>query len=331
VNPTTPQSSQENRFQLVGDVGGTFARFALHDRGADRIASPQTLRCDDYPDLAAAVEHYLSCTGAPRPPRAAIAVACTVTDDQVEFTNRDWSFSIESTRQRLGMDNLVVLNDFHALALSLPLLDGEHLITVGGGEPAREAPRALVGPGSGLGVSLLVPIPGGGHVAVPAEGGHATFAAQDARERAVVELLQKEHNGHVSCERMVSGIGLKCIYHALCVLDGVTELPLAPADIVDRARASSCPQSVETVDMFCAALGTVAGNVALITGARGGVYIGGGIVPKLGALFARSRFRDRFEAKGRYTGFMQSIPTYVIRHPHPALLGAASALAPARN
>jgi glucokinase len=312
---------------LVGDVGATYARFALHDQARGSLEQAETLRCDDYPDLVSAVEHYLAQTGAPRPVRAAIAVACTVTEDEVEFVNRTWSFSIAHTKQRLGMDELLVMNDFYALALSLPYLSEDDLMRVGGGEALPECPRALVGPGSGLGMSFVVPTPSG-LVPIATEGGYATFAAQGGREQEVIDILRKRFNGHVSQERVCSGPGLPLLYEALCELDGQPQAAPTPAEIVERACTGSCERSSEVVSMFCAALGTVAGNAALMLGARGGVYIAGGIVPRLGELFAASPFRARFESKGRYSYYVKATPTWVIRHPHPALLGAAHALRP---
>ena len=308
---------------LVADIGGTNARFALTTSDG-RIGSERILSGADYPDLVQAATAYLSEIPGPRPRRAAVAVATPITGDWIQFTNSPWSFSTEAARQALGLDQLLILNDFTALALALPLLDPDERQIVGGGTAVAEAPIGLIGPGTGLGASGLV-WSGRRWIPLQAEGGHATFAATDEREWAVSREIQQRF-GHVSPERLVSGPGLVNLYHALAKVEGWPAENLKAAEITDRATSGNCWHCVEVVEMFCAMLGTAASNLAITLGARGGVYIGGGIVPHLGEFFTRSAFRTRFEAKGRFSSYLAAIPTWVITASNPALRGAAEAL-----
>jgi glucokinase len=206
----------------------------------------------------------------------------------------------------------------------VPFLAAGDLIKVGGGASQAGAPIGLIGPGSGLGVGTLIPT-NGTYVTVQGEGGHATMAAADAHETAVLDLMRTRFD-HVSAERLLSGPGLINLYNALCELAGERAAPLTAAQITDLEIERQEPRAGEAKAMFCAMLGTIAGNLALTIGARGGIYIAGGIVPKLGAAFVQSQFRPRFEAKGRFNSYLAAIPTYVITHPSPALLGAAKLL-----
>lgn len=308
---------------LVADIGGTNARFALV--GANRQPyAEQILACADFPDLATAAAHYLQKVAGPRPTQAAIAVATPITGDRVEFTNSAWSFSTEATRQALGLERLLILNDFTALALSLPLLVPDERRAVGNGEPVADAPIALIGPGTGLGVSGLV-WSGEHWIPLQTEGGHVTFSPVDEREWKIGRIMHRQF-GHVSPERLLSGPGLVNLYHALAELEGWSPETLTPADITDRALAGTCSHCREVVELFCGALGTAAGNLAITLGARGGVYIGGGIAPRLGEFFDGSAFRRRFEDKGRFSSYLAAIPTWVITAVNPALRGVAAAL-----
>jgi glucokinase len=308
---------------LVADIGGTNARFARVDADG-RPYAERSLPGADFPGLAAAAAAYLDATGGPRPSRAAVAVATPVTGDWIQFTNSDWSFSTEAARRELGLERLIILNDFTALALALPLLDPGERRAVGGGGAVPEAPIGLIGPGTGLGVSGLV-WSGRRWIPLQTEGGHVTFAAVDEREWAVGRVLQRRF-GHVSPERLLSGPGLVNVYAALAELEGWPAESLEPADITDRGLTGACPHCRDVLDLFCGALGTAAGNLAITLGARGGVYIGGGIVPRLGGFFDRSAFRARFEAKGRFSGYLAAVPTWAITAANPALRGAAAAL-----
>ena len=309
--------------RLIADIGATNARFALVD-AEGRIDEPRVLASDDYADLETAIEAYLSAVRAAAPKEAALAVASPVTGDLVTLTNHPWSFSISRLRQRLGLARLLVVNDFTANALAVPRLGASERIAVGGGEPVADTPIAVLGPGSGLGMSGLVPT-AAGWIALPGEGGHQTMAAADGREAAVLERLRRRFD-HVSAERVLSGQGLVNLYQTLAGLDGVPTAPLTPAQIADRVIGEGDRQARDAVAMFCAMLGTVAGNLALTLGARGGVYIAGGIVPRLGATFVASDFRARFEAMGRFRTYLAAIPTYVVTHPTPAFPGLVALL-----
>lgn len=319
-----PGDSFTSPLRLVADIGGSSARFALLDE-AGQPAAVATLAVADHPTLADAVEAYLRQQGLPRPEEAAIAIANPVTGDQIRMTNHHWSFSVEQTRQQLGLDRLLVINDFTALALALPLLQPDELRQVGGEKPEPRSAIALLGPGTGLGVSGLVPAGDGQWLPVSGEGGHATIAACNEREAQIIGACRALH-GHVSAERLLSGVGLPCLHQAIASLGGTEAPPLKPAEIVARGMDGQDAACAETLSVFCGLLGSFAGNLALTLGARGGVYIGGGIVPKLGDYFAASGFRSRFEAKGRFCGYLAPLPVYVIHAGEPALRGAAAAL-----
>ncbi|MBL8471125.1 MAG: glucokinase [Rhodocyclaceae bacterium] len=307
---------------LVADIGGTNARFALVHAGHAPHAE-RTLPCAEYPDVLSAARAYLTEFGA-APRRACLAVATPIIGDHVAFTNSPWQFSIEATRDALQLERLLLINDFTAQAWALPLLTAADLYKVGRGRQVPGAPMGVVGPGTGLGVSGLVA--NGKHwVALQGEGGHASFSPANEFEANVLRAVWRQFP-HVSCERLISGVGLPYLYSAVAALEGrLGEAPTAAA-ITDAALAGTDPLCRTVLDTFCAMLGTVAGNLALMLGARGGIYIAGGIVPRLGDFFAQSPFRERFEAKGRYQTYLSEIPTYVILSKSSALLGAAWAL-----
>lgn len=312
--------------RLLADVGGTNARFAWQAGPAAPIEEIRILPGDRFDSLEVAVCAYLDALQKPRPRVCAIAIANPVQGDRVRMTNRDWSFSIAELQQRMNWERLVVVNDFTALAMALPTLPNEHRRQVGGGSAQADGAIGLIGPGTGLGVSGLLPNGRGGWVPLQGEGGHVTLSAVTPREQVVVEGLQRRY-GHASAERAVSGMGLRDVHAILCEADGL----IAPHDW-DAARVSAAGlagevRPREALEIFCALLGTVAGNLALTLGATGGVYIGGGIVPRLGTFFDESPFRERFKAKGRFRRYLADIPTWVITAPQsPALAGAAALL-----
>lgn len=314
--------------RVLGDVGGTNARFAWQASDDAPLRDIVSIPTADHPTLAAALSEYLRGIGRPVPPWCAIGIANPITGDHVQMTNSHWSFSIEAVRLGLGFERFVVINDFTALALALPGLPRNELRQIGGGAAIAGAPLALLGAGTGLGVSGLVPgTEPGRWYPLQGEGGHVTLAARNAREAAVLQVL-RDGFGHASAERAVSGQGLQALHDALCTLNGTAnDTPLAAAEISRRALASSDPQCVEALALFCTFLGTVAGNLALTLGARGGVFIGGGIVPRLGDAFTNSGFRASFEDKGRFRTYLAAIPVYVIdAEVSPALRGVARAL-----
>jgi glucokinase len=310
---------------LVGDIGATHARFGLVSPDGKLLHS-RTLADEDYPAIDDAIAAFLTERGTlPMPRQGAIAIASPITGDRVAMTNHPWSFSILALKARFGFERLEVINDFTALALALPRLTPQDRLIIGGGAAVTGAPIGVLGPGSGLGVSGLV-ASGSGWIALTGEGGHATMAPATARESAVLDRMRR-HFDHVSAERALSGPGLVNLYNTLAELDGVPAQGFTAAQITDLAIRDADPLCVETTRMFCAMLGTMAGNLALTLGARGGVYIGGGIVPRLGQTFVQSPFRQSFEAKGRFQAYLAAIPTFVVTHPLPAFLGCAALLA----
>ena len=307
---------------LIADIGGTHVRFALV-RPGEEPADTVKLRCADYAGPAEAAMSYLtSVKPAAKPRRAAFAVASPIGGDRIDLINSPWGFSIEGVRQALGLDSFQVINDFTAVALSVNHLKPEHLVSLGGGEPLPGAPIAVLGPGTGLGVSGLVPTPSGDWVALAAEGGHSTLPAADDREAAIIAWLRQRY-GHVSVERLLSGPGLVNLYEAIC---GLAKRPAAyttPDAISQRGLAGSCPLCQEAMETFFLMMGTVAGNVVLTLGARGGVFIAGGILPRMPDAFAASGFRARFESKGRFSPYLVPIPAWLVIHPQPAFAGLA--------
>lgn len=315
--------------RLLADVGGTNARFAWQDNDGAEITDVLILPCADHATLADALRSYLARVGRAAPPACSIAIANPVVGDHVAMTNHHWTFSIAALKAEIGFERLLVVNDFTALALALPFLRDDEREQVGGKSARPNAAIGLIGPGTGLGVSGLLPDDRGGWVPLQGEGGHITLAGATPREEAVLQVLARRY-GHASAERAVCGQGLVNIHDALAEIDAPGRSPPAhsAADITAAALSGNDARSVEAVQLFCAFLGIAAGNLALTLGAKGGVYIGGGIVPRLGAMFAASPFRARFEAKGRFADYLAEIPVFVIRAQRsPALLGAARALA----
>jgi glucokinase len=310
---------------LLGDIGGTNARFALvHGEGLP-ITQELTLPTGQFPDLAAAARTYLQSVGQAPVRQACIAMANPIDGDVLKMTNNHWQFSIEATRQQLGLTRLLMLNDWEAMAMAAPALQGRDLEQIGSGEPAPDAPKGLIGPGTGLGVSSLVRSRRGDWVPIAGEGGHVSLSPSCAREADILRVLWRTHP-HVSAERVISGMGLENLYRAICELNGAVAQPLTAAHVTERALARQDVACEEALECMCRLLGNAAANLALTLGARGGIYIGGGVVGRLGDYFAQSGFRPAFEAKGRFEHYMKRIPTYVIRAEQPALIGCAMGL-----
>lgn len=313
--------------KLLGDLGGTNVRLALQASPDTEIGHIRNLMLRDHASAHAAIEHYLMLVGAQatpvRPRTACLGVAGPVLDGQVKLFNAPWGFDIEGLRQSLGLDSLRVLNDFTALALSLPHLPRSELVQIGGEPPMPGMTMGLLGAGTGLGVSGLVPGLDGHWSPIAGEGGHVTLAASNDEEARLIGLLRARF-GHVSAERVLSGSGLVVLYEAHAEMAGqVPEPGLSPADVTERGLHAECPLCDAALNSFCLFMGTVASNLAVSLGAQGGLFIGGGIVPRLGDFFVRSGFRARFDAKGRYAGYMQRIPVFVIHSPYPGLIGAS--------
>lgn len=297
---------------LLADIGGTNTRCAL--AGADGPEAIRRFRNADYDALAELLAEYLDAqaTGA-RPSTGIIAVAGPVLGDAVQMTNLDWSISAPALCRELGLQDIRLLNDFEAQAYALPAIAPDTLLQVGSGRARPEGVKGVLGPGTGLGVASLVP-EGNDWRALPGEGGHVTLAASDVREANLVQTV-RERYGHCSAERLISGPGLSLLHELLHGEEGIG----AP-EIGRRMQDGDAPAG-DTFETFCRLLGTVASNLALTLGAGGGIYIGGGILPRHAQRFASSGFRERFEAKARYKDYLAAIPTFLITEQAPALIG----------
>ena len=310
---------------LIADIGGTNVRFGLAYADG-RIDHVVALLCRDYADPAEAAAAYLAkIDPAQKPKKGAFGVACVVAGDHIGLTNHRWSFSITQTRDRLELENLRVLNDVEALTLAVHHLADDEKTRIGGGEAVTGAPIAIVAPGTGLGASAIVP-GASGMTQVATEAGHVTMPVVSRREAEINAVLSKKF-GHVSVERVVSGPGLVNLYEAISEIDGVAaDKSIDPATVSERGGCNDCPRCAETLKVFSALLGTFAGDMALTFCAQGGVFVGGGVVPKLGNGFDARLFRERFEHKGRFKDYLATIPTEVITRSNPALVGLARAI-----
>jgi len=307
--------------RVIGDIGGTHARFALARHGA--YSHLQRADVDRYKSLFEAITDYLAKLPPDlKPSTAVIDVAGPVRGDQIKMTNLDWSFSIADMKRRLGLKAFCVLNDFAAAASSIPYLPKADCFAIGSDVPGLKGPVGVIGPGTGLGVGALIPN-GERWTLVPGEGGHVSLPASSEIEDRILAVLRKRWT-HVSAERVLSGEGLVNLYRALCDIDGMTAAPLTPADVTDRAVHGTDPTCVKAFGHFCEMLGTVAGDLALTLGATGGIYIAGGILLRFKEAFAASGFRARFEDKGRFREWLRTVPTPLILEESPALLGLAN-------
>ena len=339
-SPSThpPHTADASYPRLVADIGGSNARFGWLDGPGQAVARVHQLPVPGFAGPAEAARSYLDAlqavlgTAYRAPRHAAFAVATAVAGDRIAFTNSHWDFSCSQVQAALGLRSLLMLNDFESLALSLPCL-GEPQLRRTAAPPAAPptlaegSVLAVVGPGTGLGVGAVVRT-AAGWVALPGEGGHATLAPADDLESAVLAQVRRQY-AHVSAERLLSGIGLPVLHQALGAVQGAAPAPLTAAQIVDAGSAAANGRDAlcsQTLDLFCALLGGFAGNVALTLGARGGLFIGGGIAPRFADRFLASAFRERFEAKGRFRGYLAAIPTALIIDTLAALTGAALAI-----
>lgn len=302
----------------MADIGATHTRCALLDDQGKEVA-PEVFDNVDFTGLVGILSIYLDHRrSSDRPKRAALAIAAPILGDEVQMININWRFSQAELKAQLGLQRLIMCNDFAAVAWGLPHLDVTDRAQIGGGAPRQRATMATLGPGSGLGVAALVPSADSWAV-MTGEGGHVSLPAYTHEEQEVIALL-RERFGHCSAERVLSGQGLVNLYVALAELAGRGQATVTPEDVTRLANQRE-PLARKTLQMFFAMLGTVAGDLALTTGALGGVYIAGGIVPRLLDVFAQSEFRTRFETKGRYSDYMAAIPTYVITAALPAFRG----------
>jgi glucokinase len=311
------------RHALVGDIGGTNARFAIADVDELTIDHFAAFSCRRFPSLEDVLAAYLA-TLPSRPARACLAVAAPLRGDSVKLTNLHWTFSQDSLRRASGIEELRLINDFEALALVLPHLVPHDLHRLGGGTSQADQPRVVLGPGTGLGMAGLVPC-GDGWRAVASEGGHVAFAAETQEEFEIMRRMG-DGLGRVSAERMISGPGISKVHALLAEMRGRPVQAMPIAEIARMAGSGEDRLATDTFDYFGAWLGRFAGDMALAFGAGGGVYIAGGIAPKILHLLEKGGFWDAFCDKGRMSGFLQTVPVHVITAPDAGLRGAAVAL-----
>lgn len=316
---------------LLADIGGTNARFAL-ETTPGKIEFISVLRCVDYPTLSDALRTYLAHPeaiklGADQAKKMGIAIANPVHGDLIQMMNHHWKFSIQAMKKEFAFDTFLVANDFKALAMALPFLNDTQKVQVGGGQAQSNSVIGLLGAGTGLGVCGLIPA-NGKWLALDSEGGHTSFAPTNQLEINLLQFALQQHR-HVSSERFMSGAGLLLIYQALANQKNQQPDSIDVPEIMRRGLANECSLCRETLSAFCEMLGSMAGNLAITLGSTGGMYIGGGIVPRLGQFFSDSNFRNRFEHKGRLTNYLSQIPTYVITEPYPAFIGISALLAQA--
>jgi len=315
---------------LIGDIGGTNARFALarpDETGPGNLgfSGELTLHCADYETAEQAIADYLERSGSPEPDVMCLAAAGPVVDDCVRFINNHWVINGHELRQKYPSAKVQLLNDFEAIAYSIPMLGDNDLATVGlvpsELEGKSEFTLAVIGPGTGLGAGGLLGRATGNYPIV-GEGSHAGFAPETRMQFEVLKQLRQRFE-RVSDERLISGPGLENIYRALREIHGKPETRITTAEIFSRVLANEDVIAAESIQLFYEALGQVAGNLALTLGAFDGVYLAGGIVKRYPDLLKTSSFRSGFENKGRHRSLMEGVPTLLILHPQPGLLGAS--------
>lgn len=315
---TTASKGPDLRKVLLADIGGTNARFALLAGGSTgTIVHLAVKECGSFHE---ALDRFLDKMPQAGAVRAAIlAVSGPVRNGRCTLTNNGWVLDADDLRETYGFSTVRFINDFEAVAWSLPHLSRDKLLQVGGGPRVAGGPLAALGPGTGLGMAFSIPH-GAGHLVFPSEGGHSTLAGCSLREDAVIAHLRQRF-GHVSAERVLSGSGLENLYEALAALDHVPLPNRSAAEITRVGIEGSCLTSRAALDMFCAMLGNVAGDLALTLGARGGIFVGGGILRQIPGFFASSPFRSRFDEKGRFRKYVEPIPAYLILDEHAAFVG----------
>ena len=310
---------------LIGDIGGTNARFAIADHKVPGFSDARTLRCDDYESAEVAIKHYLETIDAGSPEVICIGAAGPIIDQRVQFTNNHWVTSTEDLSAEFAIAPVRLLNDFEAIAYSIPFLSKDDCLPIGLPPPKSldidHYMVAILGPGTGLGAAGLRKH---GHLFIPiaGEAGHGGFAPETQVQLEILTVLRDRFD-RVSSERLVSGPGLENIHWALMRIHGEKRAHLKPAEIFDAASDNSDPLAAEAVQMFFEILGQFAGDLALTLGAEDGIFIAGGIVQRYPELICNSRFRTGFERKGRYRSIMERIPTQLIMHKEPGLLGAS--------
>jgi len=303
--------------RLIGDIGGTNARFALCEPGMPP-QDERKLPVAQYPGLIEAAQAYL----AGRPVHEAVfAVATPVLGDKVAFTNSPWRFTVPDARERLNLQRLVVINDFVAQASAIRGLEASEIRLLKPGTPRPDRPCVVIGPGTGLGVAFLLVVDGKTRV-LSSEAGHSSFSPQDDRQAEILRSLRREF-GHVSMERMLSGPGLLRLANGLAEIEGQPLHLKDPKEVSARAAAGNCPICLEASRMFSAILGAAAGDMVLTVLAEGGVYVTGGLCRNLGPLLDLGALKEGFTSKGRFSGYLEAVPISQVMRPHTGLLGAA--------
>ncbi|HBW1604121.1 TPA: glucokinase [Klebsiella pneumoniae] len=305
-------------YALIGDIGGTNARLAVCELETGTNFHTQRFLTCDYPSLEAVITRFLQQTSQSIN-SACLAIASPVNSEWISMTNNNWAFSPAELKQKFNFAQLEIINDFTAVSMAIPGLSEECVLKIGGGESIPQQPKAVYGAGTGLGVSCLIERQG--WTVIPGEGGHVDFAATNDEEDVICRIM-RSRLGHLSAEKLLSGQGLVNIYEAVVLADNRQPSSLSPADVTARALDNSCSDCHRTLSLFCTAMGHFGGNLALTYGAAGGVYIAGGIVPKIQDFFLRSGFRASFEDKGRFGAWLKQVPVYLITHEAPGLTGA---------
>jgi glucokinase len=311
-------ANSPGRKVLLADIGGTNARFALLANGT--VGAVAHMAVSDYGSFREALGAYLGkLPAAGTIGTAILAASGVVQNGRCALTNNSWVIDAAELRVTCGFSTVRLLNDFEAVAWSLPHLSVEKLLQAGGGPPVAGAPLAALGPGTGLGMAVNIPH-STGHLVLSSEGGHSTMAGSSLQEDAVIAYLRRRL-GHVSAEHVLSGNGLENLHEALATLDNVALPRRRAAEITRAGIEGTCPTSRAAIDMFCAMLGTVAGNLALTFGAKGGIFIAGGILRHMPEYFVGSQFRGRFEGKGRLRKYLEPIPVYLVLDEDVAFTG----------
>lgn len=308
---------------LVGDVGGTNARFALCDLQTGALSSYKTYSTSHFSSLELTVSDYLHDKEL-HIDKACIAIACPVDGDQVHMTNHNWSFSTIKLKENLKFKMLEVINDFHANAMAIPTLQSSDLITISDFKANKNKPITILGAGTGLGVAHVLPWRGE-WVTLPGEGGHVEFAACNDKEYEILKILHQEF-GRVSVERILSGPGVVNLYKAYMISENKMPNDFTPEEITGNAIRNECEDCHETLSLFCTILGRFAGSLALTFNSQGGVYISGGIVPRFSEFLKASGFRKAFTEKGRFKRYVGDVPVHIVTHKHIGLLGAGAFL-----
>ncbi|WMS43051.1 glucokinase [Acuticoccus sp. MNP-M23] len=306
---------------LIADIGGTNVRLAILSDSHSTLRTFPTVQTGSFPGFAAAATETVLDTTAIMPRSLLIAIAGPITNGPMKLTNADWVIDLQAIMADLNLETVVAFNDFEALSLALPALTADQLMQIGGGEAQPRAPRVVIGPGTGLGVAALI-YGDQSYTPLAGEGGHVNFGPETARDFAIWPHLDPFH-GRISGEALLSGNGLARIYRAICAAGGETSDCARGEDVTGRADAGD-PAAEEAVDLFLTYLGRLAGDLALMFLAKGGVYIAGGIAPRLADRFEKSGFRAAFEAKAPHAGLIAQMPTYLVTEPRPAVTGLST-------